>query len=141
VEPVTERLRVVVDGITIADTNRGHRVLETSQPPAYYFPPDDVSFDHLVPSTARTFCEWKGSASYWSATVDGRVVDDIAWAYAEPRPGFEAIAGHLAFYAQKATHCYVGDERVEANEGSFYGGWITSRVVGPFKGGAGSAHW
>ncbi len=141
VEPVTERLRVVVDGVTIADTTRGYRVLETSQPPAYYFPPEDVSFDHLEPSTSRTFCEWKGSASYWSARVGGRAVDDIAWAYPDPRPEFEVITDHLAFYAQKATECYVGDERVEANEGSFYGGWITSRVVGPFKGGAGSAHW
>jgi uncharacterized protein (DUF427 family) len=141
VEPVAERLRVVVDGVTIAETTRGYRVLETSQPPAYYFPPDDVSFAHLEPSMSRTFCEWKGSASYWSAHVGGRVVDDIAWTYPDPRPEFEVIADHLAFYAQKASECHVGDEQVEANEGSFYGGWITSRVVGPFKGGAGSAHW
>ena len=140
-ERVPERLRVVVDGVTIADTVNGFRVLETSQPPAYYLPPADVLMAHLSPTTSRTFCEWKGQAQYWTITVGDRVIPDAAWSYARPIARFEAITDHLAFYPQRVDECYVGDELVQANEGGFYGGWITSRVVGPFKGGAGTAHW
>lgn len=140
-EPVTDRIRVIVDGLVIADTTSAYRVLETSQPPAYYLPPADLDLDRLRPTLSRTFCEWKGQASYWSVVTDTRVVEDAAWSYAAPTARFEAIAGYLAFYAQKADECWVGDDRVRANEGSFYGGWITDRVVGPFKGGAGTAWW
>lgn len=142
VEPTDERIRVVHRGRVVADTTHAHRVLETSQPPAYYFPPDDVDVDLLVPSTTRTWCEWKGAAAYLDLAVPGSpVVVDAAWRYPDPVDAFAAIAGHLAFYAQRVDACYVGDEQVTANEGSFYGGWITSRVVGPFKGGAGSWGW
>ena len=106
-----------------------------------YFPPDDVRSDLLVPSTSSTFCEWKGLATYVSVRVGERVVPDAAWRYDRPTPRFEAITGHLAFYAQKADACWVDDEQVAPNDGSFYGGWITSKVVGPFKGGAGTAGW
>jgi len=140
-ERTSRRLRVELAGRTIADTTRGWRVLETSQPPAYYFPPDDVDLSVLVPSAHRTFCEWKGQARYWSAAISDREVPDLAWGYDLPQPRFAAIAGHLAFYAQKADACFVDDEQVAANAGSFYGGWITSSVVGPFKGATGSAHW
>lgn len=140
-ELVTARLRVVVGGVTIADTTAGLRVLETSQPPAYYLPPADVAFDHLVPSTTRTFCEWKGLASYWTIQVGDRVVPDAAWSYPQPTPAFVAITDHLAFYPQAVDACFVDDEQVRANDGGFYGGWITSKIVGPFKGGAGTAHW
>jgi len=140
-EPVPERLRVVVDGVTIADTTRGFRVLETSQPPAYYLPPGDLAAEHLTPTTSRTFCEWKGQAQYWTIAVGDRVIPDAAWSYARPTARFATIADHLAFYPQKVDACYVDDELVQANEGGFYGGWITARIVGPFKGGAGTAHW
>ena len=140
-EPVTERIRVVVDGITVADSTSAFRVLETSQPPAYYLPQDDLDLDRLRPTLTRTFCEWKGQAAYWSVVTDRRVVEDAAWSYPRPTERFAAIADHLAFYAQKADECWVGDDRVRPNEGSFYGGWITDRIVGPFKGGAGSAWW
>jgi uncharacterized protein (DUF427 family) len=140
-EPVPERIRVVVDGLVIADTTAAFRVLETSQPPAYYLPPADLDLDRLQPSLSRTFCEWKGQASYWSVRTDRSVIEDAAWSYPHPTPRFEAITGHLAFYAQKADECWVGDDRVRPNEGSFYGGWITDRIVGPFKGGAGTAWW
>jgi len=140
-EPVPERIRVVVDGLTIADTTAAFRVLETSQPPAFYLPPADLDLDRLRPTLSRTFCEWKGQATYWSVVTDRRVVEDAAWCYPRPTPRFGAIAGYLAFYAQKADECWVGDDQVRPNEGSFYGGWITDRVVGPFKGGAGTAWW
>ncbi len=140
-ERVPERLRVVVGGVIIADTTTGLRVLETSQPPAYYLPPADVVATHLVATTTRTFCEWKGQARYWTIRVGDRVISDAAWSYDHPTARFEALTGHLAFYPQRVDECYVGEERVQANEGGFYGGWITSRIVGPFKGGAGTAHW
>jgi uncharacterized protein (DUF427 family) len=118
------------------------RVLETSQPPGYYLPAADVDFSVLQPSDSVTVCEWKGVASYWHLVVPGTdPVADVAWSYADPRPGFEAIAGYLAFYPQRVDACWVNDERVEPNDGSFYGGWITASVVGPFKGGAGTMGW
>ena len=116
-------------------------MLETSQPPAFYVPPDDVDRARLEPTLTRTFCEWKGQASYWRVVTGHRVVDDAAWSYPAPTARFEPITGYLAFYAQKADECWVGDDLVRANEGAFYGGWITDRVVGPFKGGAGTALW
>jgi len=140
-ERVPQRLRVVVGGVTIADTTAGYRVLETSQPPAYYLPPADLAAEHLVPSTSRSFCEWKGQAQYWTITVGDRVIPDAAWSYARPTERFAAITDHLAFYPQKVDACYVDDELVRPNEGGFYGGWVTDRIVGPFKGGAGTAHW
>jgi uncharacterized protein (DUF427 family) len=141
VEATAARLTVVIGGVTVADTTRGRRVLETSQPPAYYFPPDDVERSLLVPSTTRTFCEWKGQASYWTVTVGDRTVPDAAWSYPDPVPAFEDIRDHLAFYAQRADACFVDGEQVEPNPGAFYGGWITSDILGPFKGGPGTAGW
>jgi uncharacterized protein (DUF427 family) len=132
---------VVFGGVTIAETTNGYRVLETSQPPAYYFPPDDVAQQHLRRTTSSTFCEWKGSAVYYGIEVGDRKSPDAAWSYLTPTERFAPIAGFLAFYPQRVDACFVDGEQVEPNEGSFYGGWITSRIVGPFKGGVGSAHW
>ena len=140
-EQTTSRLRVEFAGATVADTIRAFRVLETSQPPAYYFPPDDVAMELLVPSHHRTFCEWKGQAHYFSVVVDGREATDAVWSYGTPVERFAAITDHLAFYPQKVDACFVDDDRVQANDGGFYGGWITSKIVGPFKGGPGSAGW
>lgn len=140
-EPTTSHVEVAFAGVTIADTREAFRVLETSQPPAFYLPPDDVTSDHLVPSSHRTFCEWKGTARYFDLVVGDQVSPQACWAYPSPTPAFAAIADHLAFYPQRVDQCRVDGEVVHANEGSFYGGWITSKVVGPFKGGAGTAHW
>jgi uncharacterized protein (DUF427 family) len=145
VVPTSDRIRVVHRGVVIADTVRAVRVLETSQPPAYYIHPDDTSIRHLVRGRGRSFCEWKGPATYWSVRVSDGGVDDIvedaAWSYEAPTAPFASIAGYLAFYAQKLDECWVGDEQVRPNPGSFYGGWITSRVVGPFKGDPGTEWW
>lgn len=137
----TSRLRVIVAGVTIADAVGGFRVLETSQPPAFYLPPESVDFTYLEATTNQSFCEWKGNAHYWTVTVGDDVRVDAAWSYPKPTAGFVAITDHLAFYPQRVDACFVDDEQVEPNEGSFYGGWITSSVVGPFKGGAGSSFW
>lgn len=141
VVPCTERIRVVHRGRTVADTTHALRVLETSQPPAYYLPRADIDTALLVASANRSMCEWKGVASYWSLAVDGRVDREVAWSYEQPTAGFAPIAHHLAFYAQAVDECWVGDERVTPNPGTFYGGWITSKVVGPFKGGVGTLGW
>ncbi len=141
IEPTQRRVRVVHGGVVIADTRRAIRILETSQPPAFYLPPADVAMEHLFRTRARTFCEWKGAASYWAVQVGEDVVVDAAWSYESPNTRFAAITHHLAFYAQKLDECWVDDEQVEPNPGSFYGGWITSHVVGPFKGAAGTLGW
>jgi uncharacterized protein (DUF427 family) len=141
VDPTDAHVVVRFGGAVVADTRGAIRVLETSQPPAFYLPPDDVDTSLLVPSAHRTFCEWKGVATYASVRVGDRVAADSAWTYLEPTRGFAAITGYWAFYAQRMDECTVDGEVVAANEGAFYGGWITSKVVGPFKGGLGTAHW
>src|SRR4051794_32515728 len=122
-EATRARIRVVVGGVTIADSTAALRVLETSQPPAYYVPPADVDLDRLERSTTLTFCEWKGLAHHASIRVGDRLVRDAAWTYPDPTSGFEPIRDHWAFYAQKADACFVDDEQAEPNDGSFYGGW------------------
>jgi uncharacterized protein (DUF427 family) len=141
VEPVPERIRVVVGGVTVADTTRAVRVLETSHPPVYYVPRDDVLSGTLVPSPGSSVCEWKGSARYWGIDVAGRRVAAVAWSYDDPLPGFEAIRGHLAFYASKVDEAWVGDERAGPQPGGFYGGWVTPAITGPVKGEDGSWGW
>lgn len=130
------------DGVLIARTTRAWRVLETSHAPTYYLPPDDLAPGVLQPSGHRpTYCEWKGIATYWNVHVHGDVIPDVAWSYAAPSPGFEAIRDHLAFYPERLDVCTVDGEEVSAQPGGFYGGWITSSVVGPFKGAPGSRFW
>jgi uncharacterized protein (DUF427 family) len=141
IERVAWRIRVVHEGVTVIDAPEALRVLETSQAPAYY-----VAFEHidarcLRASERRTFCEWKGVASYADVVVGGEVVEGAMWTYPEPTAGFHELAGHWACYAQSLDECWVDDERVDPNEGRFYGGWITSNVRGPFKGAPGTATW
>ena len=140
-EKVNERLRVVFNGNTIADTTGGYRVLETSHPPVYYIPPADIAQQYMLTAPGSSWCEFKGHAKYWSLDVDGRRVANAGWSYPTPSPAFTDIAGYLAFYASRVDECWVGEERVQPQQGDFYGGWITSRIVGPFKGGAGTRGW
>ena len=140
-EAVTERVRVIVAGQVIADTFQAVRVLETSHPPVYYIPRDDVRDDAIRPAAGSSFCEWKGDASYWSIDVSGRRIEGAAWSYEQPSPGFEVIRGHLAFYAGRIDEAWVGDERATPQPGGFYGGWVTSRITGPVKGEPGSWGW
>ena len=141
VEPTDRRVRVEAGGEVVADTRRALRVLETSHPPVYYIPPEDVRRDLLRPSSRRTVCEFKGVAAYHDLVIGEHVIRDAAWSYAEPRPGYESLRDHLAFYPGKMDACYVDDERVVAQPGDFYGGWVTSDVEGPFKGGPGTRGW
>jgi uncharacterized protein (DUF427 family) len=141
VEPVAERIRVVAGGLTLADTTGAVRVLETAGAPVYYLPPSDVRLDLLQPTERRTVCEWKGEASYWSIMLPSRTIPNAAWSYPHPRPDYEAIRDHLAFYASLVDEAWVGDELATPQPGHFYGGWVTSRIVGPFKGGPGTSGW
>jgi uncharacterized protein (DUF427 family) len=142
-EQVEKRLRVVLGGIVVADTTRGHRVLETSHPPGYYFPPEDVLDGALVASDRRqTICEWKGTAAYYDVVGgDGRRAERGAWTFRAPTLGFEAIRDAVSFYPGAMDECTVAGEVVTPQAGGFYGGWITSDIVGPFKGEPGTMGW
>lgn len=140
-EDCPQRLRVVFNGELIADTQRGKRILETSHPPTFYFPPEDVRLDCLVPTTQKSFCEWKGWAGYYSVVVGSRTATHAVWSYPQPTPAYAALQDYLSFYAEPMDACFVDEEQVQPQPGNFYGGWITSRVVGPFKGIPGSWGW
>lgn len=141
IEPTPKRLLVFFGDQVIADTRHAFRYLETSHPPGYYFPPDDVKAEFLVPNPKTTICEFKGQARYYDVRVGDKVAEAAAWYYPSPKPGFEEIAGYIAFYPQKMDACTVDGEEVDAQGGSFYGGWATSDIVGPFKGGPGTFGW
>lgn len=141
VKPSEARVKVELSGIVLADTCRALRVLETSHPPTWYLPMADVRMDLLVPNRRRSICEFKGQARYWDAVVQGRRRASVAWSYPEPWPGYEVLAEHLCFYPSRVDACFVDGEQVQAQAGDFYGGWITSNVTGPFKGGPGTLGW
>lgn len=141
VEPTAKRVRIVFHDIVIVDTTRALRVLETSHPPSYYLPQTDILMHYLQPTSRRTVCEFKGAASYWTLQIGERTVLNAAWSYRDPLPAYQAIQNHLAFYPSLMDACYVDEERVIAQSGDFYGGWITSDIVGPFKGGPGTWGW
>jgi len=122
----------------VAQTQRSLRVLETSHPPVHYVPPGDVRMDRLRRTDRRTFCEFKGEADYWVPAAGG---EPVAWSYPSPARGFEALADHLAFYPSRVDEVTLDGELVTSQAGGFYGGWITSRIVGPFKGEPGTWGW
>jgi uncharacterized protein (DUF427 family) len=140
-ERTSLRLRIVHKGVVVADTDRGVRTLETSHPPSYYFPREDVDMSRLRPTDHRSFCEWKGWATYFDVEVDGDRFEKVAWCYGSPTPGFADLKDHIAFYAAPFDMCTVDGERVTPQPGGFYGGWITSHQAGPFKGAPGSRFW
>jgi len=139
-EPTDEHVVVRFAGVVVADTRRALRVLETSHPPTYYVPRADVDDALLVASARRTFCEWKGQASYADLVVGEQRVRDACWWYDEPTPGFAALAGAVAFYPEHVV-ATVDGAPVRGVPGGFYGSWVTPRVVGPFKGGPGTEWW
>lgn len=139
-EPTSRRLRVVFHGETVAETRRGQRVLETSHPPVYYFPREDVAMKLLHEVDGTSYCEWKGSAGYYDVVVGARRAARAAFDYPSPTAAFELIRNHIAFYAEP-FECSVDGNPVEPQPGGFYAGWITPELVGPFKGGPGSMGW
>lgn len=140
-EPCPKHIEIVFNGVAIAATNNSYRVLETSHPPVYYLPPQDLRLDLLQPESGQSFCEWKGLAKYYNLVVGDKIAQKVAWYYPEPTPAFAEIAEYVAFYAQPMDSCSINGEQVIPQPGGFYGGWITENIVGPFKGEPGSFGW
>lgn len=142
VVPCERRVRVELAGEVLADSTRALRVLETSHPPTIYIPLGDVRTELLAESEARsTWCEFKGAARYMDAIVHGQRFEAVGWSYRDPSPGYPALRDRVAFYPGRVDRAWMGDERVQAQPGDFYGGWITSDLVGPFKGPPGTLAW
>ena len=148
-ERSVKRVQVKFKGCWIADSHNTFRVLETSHPPVYYIPPEDIQQQYLQTVARSSFCEWKGAATYYTVAVNdvqdpdgvGGVAEQAAWSYLSPNPAFEAIRGYIAFYPSRMDACFVDGEQVKAQPGDFYGGWITQEIVGPFKGSPGTWGW
>ncbi len=141
-EQSPKRIKIVFNQITIAESCNTYRVLETSHPPVYYIAPKDIQMEYLQPATSgRSLCEWKGLAGYYNLMVKEQKVINAAWYYPQPTAEFAPIKDYIAFYPSKMDACYVDGEKVQAQVGDFYGGWITQDIVGPFKGEAGSWGW
>ena len=136
-----KHIQIIFNGVVIADTRRAYRVLETSHPPVYYLPPEDIEMRYLLKGNGRSFCEWKGQAGYYSLNVNGKEAINVGWYYANPTPAFAAIKNYVAFYPAPMDACLVNGETVTPQPGSFYGGWITKEIVGPFKGEPGTMGW
>jgi len=141
VEPTDERIVITLGGVTIVDATDAVRVLETSHPPVYYLPKSAFTAGSLEPAPGSSFCEFKGVAGYVTLRGGGEVAESAGWFYPEPSPGFETLVDRIAVYPAKMGSCEVDGETVLPQAGGFYGGWITSRVVGPFKGEPGTMGW
>ena len=140
-EPFNGHIRIVFNKEIILDTNQALRILETSHPPTYYLPIGHFLPGVLQDTPGTSFCEFKGSAAYYDVVLKGKTAARAAWHYPYVQGAYGALKDHVAVYAHLMDTCYVNDEAVQAQEGDFYGGWITSNVVGPFKGGAGTWGW
>ncbi|MDJ0758409.1 MAG: DUF427 domain-containing protein [Woeseiaceae bacterium] len=137
---VADSRRIVVsrDDIIVADTRRSLRLCETASPPTFYLPPDDVQLHSLVPADGASICEWKGAAIYLALKTDPETA--VAWSYPRPRARYDRLKNYIAFYPA-LVKCLVDGEQVRPQPGRFYGGWVTSDIVGPFKGEPGTGHW
>jgi uncharacterized protein (DUF427 family) len=140
VAPCERAVRVEHRGVTIAESERALRVLETASPPTIYIPPEDVRLELLQPAQGHSVCEWKGLASYFDVRHEDGHVARAGWAYPEPKGAYAQLRDHIAFYAGR-VECYLGSERVQPQAGDFYGGWITQEIVGPLKGDPGTEGW
>jgi uncharacterized protein (DUF427 family) len=141
IEDSQKHIQVIFNGRVIAETRHAKRVLETSHPPVYYIPPDDIKMEYLHVSARSTWCEWKGQAGYCDLVVEDKRVPNAAWFYPHPTAEYESIKDHVAFYAHLMDACYVDGKRVRPQPGGFYGGWITDEIVSPFKGEPGTSNW
>ena len=140
-EPCSKEIEIIFGSI-IAKTNNSYRVLETSQPPTFYLPRSSFKEGVLIPIHWKTLCEWKGEAEYFDIkSTDGRISKKGAWSYSSPSQDFIKIIGYVAIYPNSVDSCLLNNEEVKSQDGDFYGGWITSDIVGPFKGGVGSFGW
>ena len=99
--PSSRRVRVEIEGVTVADSTNASFLFETGLPTRYYIPKTDVRMALLTPTDLATACPYKGTARYWSATIDGETHDNIVWGYDSPLPESQKVAGLVAFYNEK----------------------------------------
>lgn len=142
IEPEPRLITVVLGGVKIAETTEAWRILETTHPPTYYLPRAHFAPGSLAPGTPRgSLCEWKGRATYVTLRGGDRVEPDAGWSYPDPQPPYAPIRDHIALYPGRMDFCTVDGEIVTPQAGGFYGGWITSDLIGPFKGEPGTEWW
>ncbi|MFK4088230.1 DUF427 domain-containing protein [Kribbella sp. NPDC020789] len=141
VEPSAEHIVVTLGGRVVAETSRSLRVLETSHPPTYYLPRTAFAEGSLRAADGSSYCEWKGVAGYLDIIGGDSIAERSAWWYPTPTPQYAVLADHVALYPGAMDACTVDGEQVTPQPGTFYGGWVTSRVVGPFKGAPGTNFW
>ena len=132
---------MVLGGVEVCRTSRAWRVLETSHPPGWYLPREDWLPGSLEPAGGSSYCEFKGVASYLDVVGGGVRAARAAWTYPAPTGAYAVLADAVAVYPAAMDACTVDGEVVRAQAGGFYGGWITSDVVGPFKGPPGTRGW
>jgi len=137
-KPCSKPIAILQGDVEIASTNQSYRLLETASPPTFYLPPDSVALELLVQAPGNSVCEWKGAAAYWALATDTDL--PVAWSYPRPPPDYAELKDWVSFYPGRVA-CFVAGERVQPQPGRFYGGWITSEIVGPFKGDTGTGHW
>jgi len=106
-ETSTARVQVVVAGVTLADSTRVVLLNETGLPTRYYLPRDDIDMERLVPTATISNCPFKGDARYWSASIDGTVVADVAWSYPSPIPDRVDITGLVCFFDERVDRITV----------------------------------
>ena len=123
----------------VARSDKTYRVLETASPPSFYIPQENVNWGLLSSAPGSSVCEWKGAAKYWKLSSTAKL-GVVGWSYPDPSPAFEQIRDYISFYPAVLA-CHVSGERVRAQPGQFYGGWVTSEIVGPFKGEPGTEYW
>ncbi len=142
IELFSGHVRIVHDNQNLADSNKPYRILETSHPPTYYIPFEDINMENLIQNSYSTFCEFKGRAGYFDLlTKSSSRIKNVGWFYPSPNRKYSNLINHICFYASKLDECWVNDEKVQPQKGDFYGGWITSNIKGPFKGGPGTFGW
>jgi uncharacterized protein (DUF427 family) len=134
VEASTKKVQVVFNEVVIAETTHAVRVLQNGHPPVYYIPREDVHMEYLTATSKNSTCEFKGTSYYYDVKVGSKSVAAAGWSYPEPTKGYETIKDYLAFYPRMMDACYVDGERVTPEPGQYFGGWVTSDIVGPFEG-------
>lgn len=139
-EEDTRRVVVRAGDVLVAESTRALRLLETASPPTFYLPVADVDLTRLQSAGGGSHCEWKGQARYLDVLTDEGTLEGAAWTYDDPFPPYQAMAGALSFYPAR-LECFVDGERVLPQPGGFYGGWVTSEIVGPIKGDPGTGGW
>jgi uncharacterized protein (DUF427 family) len=139
-EPLDGEVVVRAGDLELARSRCAVRILETASPPTVYLPPSDVRTDWLEPGRGRSLCEWKGAASYWSLAAGPDRINEVGWSYPNPSQAYGGLRGFISFYPAR-VECRIDGELVRPQGGGFYGGWVTDRIAGPWKGDPGTGGW